>query len=49
MKFHINFFDIKLQISNAFNIDDIMQKMQCIEFNIAPMEEDKEIVFKQGC
>lgn len=41
MKFHINFVYIKLQIRNTFNIDNIMQKMQGFEFNLATTKEEK--------
>ena len=31
-----------------FNIDKIIQKMQGIEFNLVPTEEDRQIGFTQG-
>ena len=48
MKFHSNFFNIILKIRNTLIIDDIFQKVQGIEFNLAPTKEDKKIGFKQG-
>ena len=44
----ISFFYIKLQIRNTLDINDIIQKIQGIEFNIAPIEEDRQIGFTQG-
>ena len=41
MEFHIYIFNIKLQISNTLIIDDIMQKMQGIEFNLVSIAEEK--------